>query len=811
MSKLIILRKKTTFFLAALLVLLGAAMLTAEPVKAKADVLPTCYQQGDVRWAYEQFGMANIGASGCGLLSTVNAVNYQTGNFINPVELARWGYQNNYYNGSGGQGTMRWLFFPALNDAFGSRYGFKISGCSGGSITSPALINHLKNGGSAIVHVPNHFMAINAYNAATGQYLVYDSAAAPHRNTSVNGSWLTAEQLNSIKLTVVDWFCLVTKTGGSTSAPSPVTAYELKAEAVGNGKVHFGDNVTSAKLQEGTIVNYQTTPSSGYKVSEILINGETQIVKNGGADAVYQFAMPAKNTVVIAKFDKISAPVYTLTAQTLSGNGKVHFGNGLTETTVAENTFINFEVNPAYGEKVTEVSVNGTPLTIQNDGRDYVYNFTMPAANTIVSAKFETAVYSLTASVTQGNGNVHFGENVTATSAAAGTLVHYQATPSVGYKVSEILINGIPQTVLNEGADAVYNFSMPNVNTTVAVKFEQADVILTLKATVSEGGGTVHFGNGVTETVSKQGNVIYYEACPDYGFKVTEILINGVPQTIVKNGEAHVYSFEMPAADTTVSVKFGEKKFYATATVSGEGTVKFAGSGNSSATVRQGVDVNFTVTPSSGYKVTEILIDKTPLKILNDGGAATYAFNMPGSSVTILVKFELTNPAFTLDGESSDGGNIDFESATKTGGETVLVRVAPNAGYIVYAVKLNGVSIPVLNDGAAATYSFKMPSENAKFTVEFKKIENSGGGNDNDSGKNGDSGGSGELNGSADSGSQNSVNNSADNSVKASQKRRLNVFERVMVFVTSFVGAATIVGGIVAVVKLTRRKKNSGK
>ena len=343
---------------------------------------------------------------------------------------------------------------------------------------------------------------------------------------------------------------------------------------------------------------------------------------------------------------------------------------------------------------------------------------------------------------------------------------------------------------------------MPNVNTTVAVKFEQADVILTLKATVPEGGGTVHFGNGVTETVSKQGNVIYYEACPDYGFKVTEILINGVPQTIVKNGEAHVYSFEMPAADTTVSVKFGEKKFYASATVSGEGTVKFAGSGNSSATVRQGVDVNFTVTPSSGYKVTEILIDKTPLKILNDGGAAIYAFNMPGSSVTILVKFELINPAFTLDGESSDGGNIDFESATKTGGETVLVRVAPNAGYIVYAVKLNGVSIPVLNDGEAATYSFKMPSENAKFTVEFKKIENSGGGNDNDSGKNGDSGGSG---------SQNSGNNSADNSVKASKKRRLNVFERVMVFVTSFFGAAAIVGGIVAVVKLTRRKKNSGK
>ena len=807
MSKFKALRKKALLIITVAVAITGAAIIgSAKPAKTKADVLPTCYQQGDARWAYEQFGMANIGASGCGLLSTVNAVNYQTGNFINPVELARWGYQNDFYNGSGGQGTMRWLFFPALNDAFGTKYGFRVSGYSGGSITSATLINHLKNGGSAIVHVPNHFMAINGYNAATGQYLVYDSAAAPKRNTSVNGSWLTAAQLNSNELTVVNWFCLVTKTGGSTPAPSPVTTYELKAEAVGNGIVHFGDNVTSAKLQEGTTVNYQTTPNSGYMVSEILINGVSQTVKNGGADAVYQFTMPAKNTVVIAKFEQISAPVYTLTAKTLSGNGKVHFGNGLTETTVAENTFINFEVNPAYGEKVTEVSVNGTPLTIQNDGRDYVYNFTMPAADTVVSAKFETVAYRLTASVTEGDGVVHFGNNVTATSVGAGTLIHYRTTPSSGYKVSEILINGIPQTILNDGADAAYQFTMPDVDTTVAVKFEQADVILSLKASVTGGSGTVHFGNGVTDAVSKQGNVIYYEVCPDYGFKVSEILINGAPQAIVKNGEAHVYSFEMPAADTTVCVKFGEKKFFASATVSGEGTVKFGADGNSSATVRQGLDVNFTVTPSSGYKVTEILVENAPLKILNDGGAATYTFNMPDNSVTISVKFELINPAFTLEGESLGGGNIDFESKTVTSGETVFIRVAPNAGYVVFAVKLNGVSLTVLNGGAAATYSFSMPNENAKFTVEFKKIEN--GGTDSGDGESGDNSGSGGLNDGADNGSQNSGNNSADNSVKASQKRRLNAFERVMVFVTSFVLAAALAGGTFMVVKLIRRKKN---
>lgn len=85
--------------------------------------------------------------------------------------------------------------------------------------------------GAVIVHVPNHFMAINAYNSANGTYLVYDSAAKPERNTTASGTWLTAAQLQSNSLTVIDWFCLVSAAG----TPPQTQQYKLMATSVGEG------------------------------------------------------------------------------------------------------------------------------------------------------------------------------------------------------------------------------------------------------------------------------------------------------------------------------------------------------------------------------------------------------------------------------------------------------------------------------------------------------------------------------------------------------------------------------------------------
>ncbi|MBQ8164390.1 MAG: SPOR domain-containing protein [Clostridia bacterium] len=548
--------------LATLIGVLGTASITSMAA-------PTCYQQGDARWGGIYYGKWNLAESGCGILSAVNAINYLTGNFMHPTELAAWAHANNHYNGSYGQGAVRNTLYANITGAFGTKYGFKVTNLTWGTVTNATLVNHLKNGGTAIVHVPNHFMALCGYNASTGQYLVYDSAANPaKRNTSVSGSWLTAAQLNSIAATTIDWFCLVHRNGTGTVS-STTTLYTASASvASGSGSVHFGNNVTSAKVAAGTVINYQTTPAAGYKVSKILVGGTAQTIKNSGGDAVYQFTMPAGNCAVKVTFTKITTTAtYTVSASVASGSGSVHFGNNVTSAKVAAGTLINFQTTPSSGYAVSKIVVGGTTQTIKNNGGNAVYQFTMPAGNCAVSVTFSkvAATYTASASVASGSGKVHFGNNVTSANVAAGTVINFQTTPSSGYKVSKILVGGTAWTIKNNGGDAVYQFTMPEGNCGVVVTFTKivtTSNLYTVYSSVSCGSGSVHFGNNVTSAQVTSGTVINFQTTPAAGYKVSQILVGGTAWTIKNNGGDAVYQFTMPEGNCGVVVTFTSTTTY---------------------------------------------------------------------------------------------------------------------------------------------------------------------------------------------------------------------------------------------------------
>ncbi len=442
-------------------------------VPMTSHALPTVYQQGDSRWGSKTYGGITLAASGCGILSTVNAVNYLTGNFIPPTDLAQWGYNNNYFNGSYGQGTVRATFYANVTAAFGGTYGFKVHDQTWGKVSNSKLINHLVAGGAAIVHCPNHFMAICAYNTSTGQYLVYDSAAnLDKRWTTTSGTWLTAAQIEANANITVDWFCLVSR----TSTPTPSLYTVTTSVASGQGSVHLGNGVTSAQAQAGQVVNFQVTPASGYKATQILVGGTAWTIQNNGEDYVYQFTMPAGNCGIVVTFaaKTTTQTLYTVTASVTAGSGSVHFGNGVTSAQTYAGTVVNYQVTPASGYVASKILVGGTSVAIQNGGEDYVYQFTMPSGNCAVQVEFTqktTTTYSVTTSVAAGSGTVTLSNGSTSASYAAGSTVKYTVTPASGYKVTKIVIYGTSQTILNGGATATYEFPMEAYAATIAVTF----------------------------------------------------------------------------------------------------------------------------------------------------------------------------------------------------------------------------------------------------------------------------------------------------------------------------------------------------
>lgn len=189
------------------------------------------YVHGDQRgtWWYKMYGGDNFGNTGCGVMALVNAVHYATGNFMDPLEIADWAYE--YKSGgvraySGDVGTYRELLYPNVEAVFGSKYGFKIVDTGTyGKVSDAKFINHLKNGGTAVVHVKGHFMSVVEYDEASGKFLLWDNCAGDGRGghragaTHKAGDWLTADQLegglNKEYLTV-DWYCLVSSRGTSS-------------------------------------------------------------------------------------------------------------------------------------------------------------------------------------------------------------------------------------------------------------------------------------------------------------------------------------------------------------------------------------------------------------------------------------------------------------------------------------------------------------------------------------------------------------------------------------------------------------------
>lgn len=216
---------------------------------------PECYQQAKGLWSSFVIGGSSIATSGCGLLSLTNAVNYLTGNFIEPTNLAKYAYSIDAYNGSIGGGTARWVLYNQLQ-AYEKKYGFKVTSAGrDGTITRPDVKAHLKKGGTVIAHVYGHFIAIVGYNEANNTYCVYDCAAnASKRYSYPYGTWLSEDILKNSKYMSVDWYCLLER------ATNSIVKLDQEGGTYKNSKATVSYFVTS---NENTLIDV-----SGFALDE---------------------------------------------------------------------------------------------------------------------------------------------------------------------------------------------------------------------------------------------------------------------------------------------------------------------------------------------------------------------------------------------------------------------------------------------------------------------------------------------------------------------------------------------------------------
>ena len=157
-----------------------------------------------------------IQGGGCGVVSLVSAI-YNLGGTIPKADIGsaikkvlNWGYETKTKSGVRywQNGVKNRNLFNQADEKFGSTYGFTISNEISGTSTDTKFVNHIKNGGTAVVHVYSHFMAVVDYKVENGQvyFYVFDPAPGSGSNynstkrrgiTTAEGCWISQADLKN--------------------------------------------------------------------------------------------------------------------------------------------------------------------------------------------------------------------------------------------------------------------------------------------------------------------------------------------------------------------------------------------------------------------------------------------------------------------------------------------------------------------------------------------------------------------------------------------------------------------------------------
>lgn len=377
-----------------------------------------------------------------------------------------------------------------------------------------------------------------------------------------------------------------------------------------------------------------------------------------------------------------------------------------------------------------------------------VYTFTMPDGDVTISVTKAAKTYAVKVADANKDTLKITSPEADLDKVAEGTSVTVVATPKDGYTLTAdgvVVTYGDNQTLKatpdTEKANT-YTFAMPAGDATVSAAFEE---VKKYNVTVA---GTVENGTvGVEPKTAAAKDVVTVTVTPNTNFKYTDGSLKatytdgGTKKEIndfkAVDGKENTYTFEMPAADVTVSAAFEkiatetytvtvDKGGDGKVTVNGQKTEKLEGlkSGDPVTLKIDPIDTDTLLTKLAGVTVTSGKVEVSTTKVDEN----TYTFTMPDGNVNVSVQFTTVEYSIVTTADPAEGGTItvtvngksELKRAPKDA--EMAVTVTPNTGYELELARHGQTSITdKVKDGG--TYTVVMSDCNFEIIAEFKKIE----------------------------------------------------------------------------------------
>lgn len=273
--------------------------------------------------------------------------------------------------------------------------------------------------------------------------------------------------------------------------------HKILASATSGGQITPSGEVT---VEHGKDKSFSAIADPGYSVDYILID-EGAPKERKEYSSFYAFKNVINDHTIKAVF-KEGGSTETFTVDTVAGTGGTISPPG-PHTNVPKGTSMNFTITPDTGYDIENVIVNG-----ETKGPIPTLNIIVDK-NYVIEARFKKKMLYITA--TAGAGGIISPSGTVPVEWGSDQL--FEITPSIGYQIKTVTVNGSDVTAQVIANSNRYTFQNIQVNGTINVVFEVRQLTVIALIGGSGTGGTISpYG---TQTVNYGGSLSYtYTADP---------------------------------------------------------------------------------------------------------------------------------------------------------------------------------------------------------------------------------------------------------------------------------------------------------
>ena len=408
---------------------------------------------------------------------------------------------------------------------------------------------------------------------------------------------------------------------------------------------------------------------------------------NGGTDS--STTQPGSNNPTTPTAPSTQQPEKKTGTVTI---GAVEHGSVTADKMTAEvGADVTFTVTPDENYSVKSFKVNNDEKQL-NDSNQVVVK--MVEGGLTVSAEFE--INSAAVTITQAN---HGSISADKSTAKIGENVTFTVAPEANYVVSSFKVNDA-DVALDGNNQAVVVMVAGGLNVTASFELGSGTVTI----------GTIEHGSVTADKMTaKIGEDVTFKITSETGYDVSFFKVNGSDvdyETKEDSTTGKTYweaKVKMVSGGLTVTAEFKLGVYSIDWDAPSHGTIAVEG-GKTQATY--GEDVKFIFTPETGYEIKSLTINEEQVQWANDN---TYTTTMGEYGLFVNVQFGLENETITVN--AGEHGTIEHKNKADDSqnylyGNTAVVTVTPNEGYMIETITVDGKAIEVPEDKKGG-YSFE--------------------------------------------------------------------------------------------------------